>query len=230
MAEKYHRLVLFDIDGTLIHCGPTPRRVFKQALIEVFGTAGPIEQWIFDGKTDPMIVRELMEAAGVSWDNESIGRALDIYAESVARELPLETRRKVYPGVPELLSELAGRPALLGLLTGNVKKGARAKLESLKLWGHFAFGAFADDSAVRRELADVAVRRAFELTGQRFAGKQIVIIGDTEHDMRCGKHLGVRAIGVGTARSTAQELLGHGADRAFDDFSDFRAVARAIME
>lgn len=230
MAEKYQRLVLFDIDGTLVHCGPTPRRVFKQALIEVFGTAGPIDHWIFDGKTDPMIVRELMAEAGASCPDELVDKALDIYAQGITKELPGEVNKKIYPGVTDLLAELAGRPALLGLLTGNVKQGAQAKLESLKLWGHFALGAFADDSAVRRELADVAVRRAFELTGQRFAGKQIVIIGDTEHDMRCGKHLGARAIGVGTARSTAQELVEHGADRAFDDFLDFRAVARAIME
>ena len=124
------------------------------------------------------------------------------------------------------MEELAVRPALLGLLTGNVKKGARAKLESLELWGYFTLGAFADDSAVRRELADVAVRRAYELTGQRFAGRQIVIIGDTEHDIKCGKHLGARAIGVGTARSSARELLGHGADQAFEDFSDFQ-IGRA---
>lgn len=227
MAEKYQRLVLFDIDGTLVHCGPTPRRVFKQALMEVFGTAGPIGRWIFDGKTDPMIVRELMAEAGVSCTGELVNKALDIYAQGIKKELPGEANKKIYPGVINLLEGLAKQPVLLGLLTGNIQKGARAKLESLDLWKYFSIGAFADDSAVRKELADISVQRAFELTGQRFAGKRIVIIGDTEHDMKCGRHLGARAIGVGTARSTARELLGHGADRAFDDFSDSRAVARA---
>jgi phosphoglycolate phosphatase-like HAD superfamily hydrolase len=230
MADSYRRLALFDIDGTLVHCGATPRRVFRQALEQVFGTAGPIDGWVFDGKTDPRIVRELMEAAGRSWDQASINRALDIYAEAVKKELPGEPNRKVYPGVRELLEELASQPVLLGLLTGNVRKGARAKLESLGLWGHFPFGAFADDSPIRKELADVAVQRALKMTGRKFSGREIVIIGDTEHDIRCGKHLGAKSIGVGTARSTAWELLEHGADHAFADLSDHRAVIRAIMD
>lgn len=226
---NYTHLVLFDIDGTLVHCGPTPRRVFKQALMDVYGTAGPIDGWIFDGKTDPMIVRELMTAAGVPCNDELVKKALDIYAEGIKRELPRETKKKIYPGVLDLLEELTKQPVLLGLLTGNIQKGARAKLESLDLWRYFSFGAFADDSSIRRELVDIAVRNAHELTGQQFSGKQIVIIGDTEHDIRCGQHLGAKAIGVGTARSTAKELLAYGADHAFDDLSDHDQVLRAIL-
>jgi phosphoglycolate phosphatase-like HAD superfamily hydrolase len=227
---SYSHLVLFDIDGTLVHCGPTPRRVFKQALIDVFGTAGPIDSWIFDGKTDPMIVEELMTAAGKTIDRNMIFRALDIYANAVKDELPAEPKKKIYPGVKELLVELTQKPVLVGLLTGNIKRGARAKLESLDLWNYFTFGAFADDSSVRKELADIAVNRAKEVSGQDFFGKQIVIIGDTEHDMACGRHLGVKAIGVGTARSTAKELLAHGADMAFDDFSDTQKIVDTILK
>jgi len=226
----YTHLILFDIDGTLVHCGPTPRRVFKQALMEVFGTAGPIDGWIFDGKTDPMIVRELISAAGSPCTDELVKKALDIYAEGIKRELSNEPNKKIYPGVINLLEALAKQPVLLGLLTGNIQKGARAKLESLDLWRYFSFGAFADDSSVRKELADIAVQRAFEMTGQKFVGKQIVIIGDTEHDIRCGHHLEARAIGVGTARSTAKELLAYGADRAFDDLSDHNLVLGSILE
>lgn len=226
---SYTHLVLFDIDGTLVHCGPTPKRVFKQGLMEVFGTAGPIDSWIFDGKTDPMIVRELMTEAGVPCNNELVKKALDIYAEGIKRELPNETKKKIYPGVLDLLEKLAKQPVVLGLLTGNIQKGARAKLESLDLWRYFSFGAFADDSSVRKELADIAVQRAYEMTGQQFTGKQIVIIGDTEHDIKCGQHLGAKAIGVGTARSTAKELLAHGADHAFDDLSNYDQVLRAII-
>lgn len=226
---QYSHLVLFDIDGTLVHCGPTPRRVFRQALVEVFGTAGPIDSWIFDGKTDPMIVKELMGEAGVKITPEMVGQALERYSGVLSSELPAEPGKKVYPGVRELLAEMEKYPFLLGLLTGNVRSGAQAKLESLGLWAHFSFGAFADDSAVRKDLADVAVRRAFEMTGQHFTGKQIVIIGDTEHDIKCGKHLRAKSIGVGTARSSAAQLLAHGADHAFDDLSNYRAVIRAIM-
>ncbi len=118
----------------------------------------------------------------------------------------------------------------MGLLTGNIQKGARAKLESLDLWRYFSFGAFADDSSVRKELADIAVQRAYEMTGQKFSGKQIVIIGDTEHDIKCGRHLGAKTIGVGTARSTAKDLLAHGADHAFDDMFNHDQILRAILE
>jgi phosphoglycolate phosphatase len=226
----YSRLVLFDIDGTLVHCGPTPRRAFKRALIDVFGTAGPIDSWIFDGKTDPMIVRELMAEAGVACEKGMIDRALEQYVRDLREELPAEPARKIYPGVPELLGELSTRPVLLGLLTGNVRDGARTKLGSLGLWDRFALGAFADDSPVRKELADIAVQRAFEHCGQRFEGKRIVIVGDTEHDIDCGRHLNARTIGVATGRSSRDQLLAHGADAAFVDLSNTAAVSAAILD
>ena len=229
-SNKYTHLVLFDIDGTLVHCGATPRRVFKQALLEVFGTAGPIDNWIFDGKTDPMIVQELMEAAGVPCSKEMTERALTHYSSALQAELPKAPDKKIYSGVRELLVELGKHPVLLGLLTGNIKPGAKAKLEALELWKYFLFGAFANDSSLRKELADIAVQRAFELSGQKFTGKQIVIIGDTEHDIKCGRHLGVRTIGVGTGRSSGAKLLEQGADKAFEDFSDYQKVVRAILD
>ncbi|MBI5804622.1 HAD family hydrolase [candidate division TA06 bacterium] len=229
-SNKYTHLVLFDIDGTLVHCGATPRRVFKQALLEVFGTAGPIDGWIFDGKTDSMIVRELMAEAGVEHNSDMVERALNLYSSALQTELPKASDKKIYPGVRELLEELSKQPVLQGLLTGNIRPGARAKLESLGLWKYFSFGAFADDSAVRKELADIAVQRAFEISGQKFTGKQIVIVGDTEHDINCGRHLGVKTVGVGTGRSSAAKLLGHGADQAFWDFSDYQEVVRVILD
>jgi phosphoglycolate phosphatase len=229
-SNKYTHLVLFDIDGTLVHCGAAPKRVFKQALLDVFGTAGPIDGWVFDGKTDPQIVRELMDEAGVSCSREMTERALNLYSAALQTELPKATDKTIYPGVRELLEELLKHPILLGLLTGNIKPGARAKLESLDLWKYFSFGAVADDSAVRREMADIAVQRAFELAGQKFTGKQIVIIGDTEYDINCGRHLGVRTIGVGTGRSSAAKLLEHGADFAFEDFRNCREVICAILQ
>ncbi len=228
--ERYSRLVLFDIDGTLVHCGPAPRRVFKKALEETFGTAGPIDNWIFDGKTDPLIVRELMGAAGVKWDKDTIDRALALYVTGLVRELPDEQEKEVCPGVRELLDALQGRGALLGLLTGNVRAGARAKLASMDLWQCFPFGGFADDSHLRSAIADIAVRRAQELSSKFFSGKDIVIIGDTPHDVRCGRHLGARAVGVATGRSTAAELLAAGAEAAFKDLSDTEAVIRTILQ
>jgi phosphoglycolate phosphatase-like HAD superfamily hydrolase len=227
--KKDSLLVLFDIDGTLVHCGSTPRRAFGRAMEETFGTAGPIDNWIFDGKTDPLIVRELMDTAGVKWNEESVNEALDRYVNGLARELPDEPAKEVCPGVRELLDELQRREALLGLLTGNVRAGAKAKLESFDLWRYFPFGGFADDSHNRNEIAEEAVRRAEEYTGRAWSGKDIVIIGDTPHDVGCGRHLGARAIGVGTGRSTAAELLAAGAEAAFDDLSDTATVIQTII-
>ncbi len=230
MDEKRGTLVLFDIDGTLVHCGPTPRRVFKRALEQTFGTAGPIDEWIFDGKTDPLIVRELMDAAGVAYDEGLIGSALGLYVEWLARELPDEPAKRVLPGVRHLLDALAGRGALLGLLTGNVKDGARVKLESLGLWDYFPFGGFADDSHLRSEIATAAVRRAGEFAGREFSGNEIVIIGDTPHDMSCGRHLGARAVGVATGRSSPEQLVAAGAESALADFSDAERAMKAILQ
>lgn len=220
MRAKFERLVLFDIDGTLLHCGPTPRRVFKRALEQVFGTAGPIDGWIFDGKTDPLIVQELMEAAGVAWSQEQIAEALSRYVRYLEAELSNEPARKVFPGVRELLSELEARFVLLGLLTGNMRAGARVKLESLGLWDYFPCGGFADDSPLRHLIASAAVERAEQYAGRRFSGREIVIVGDTPHDMQCGRHLGARAVGVATGRSSVQQLLDAGAESAVADFSD----------
>lgn len=230
MKSTPSRLVLFDIDGTLVHCGPTPRRVFRQALIETFGTAGPIDGWIFDGKTDPLIIRELMDEAGVEWNEGQIDSALKLYVEALARELPAEPCKKVLPGVRQLLEALVERGALLGLLTGNIRDGARAKLGSVGLWDYFPFGGFADDSHLRSEIATAAVRRAGELAGREFIGKEIVIIGDTPHDMECGRHIRARAVGVATGRSTVDELMATGAESAVDDFSDIENAIRLILQ
>lgn len=230
MKSTPSRLVLFDIDGTLVHCGPTPRRVFRQALIETFGTAGPIDGWIFDGKTDPLIIRELMDEAGVEWNEGQIDSALKLYVEALARELPAEPCKKVLPGVRQLLEALVERGALLGLLTGNIRDGARAKLGSVGLWDYFPFGGFADDSHLRSEIATAAVRRAGEFAGREFIGKEIVIIGDTPHDMECGRHIRARAVGVATGRSTVDELMATGAESAVDDFSDIENAIRLILQ
>lgn len=230
MSAERARLVLFDIDGTLVHCGPTPRRAFKQALEQTFGTAGPIDGWIFDGKTDPLIVRELMDAAGVACDRGRIDSALRLYTEALARELPAEPQKKMLPGVRKLLEALVERGAQLGLLTGNVREGAMAKLNSLGLWDYFPFGGFSDDSHQRSEIATTAVRRAEEFAGSKFVGRDITIVGDTPHDMQCGRHLGARAVGVATGRSSVKELMAAGAESAVEDFSDLELAVKSIMQ
>jgi phosphoglycolate phosphatase len=137
---------------------------------------------------------------------------------------------EVLPGVEELVRALAadGR-VTLGLLTGNVAAGARIKLEPTGLWPLFEVAAYGSDSGSRPDLPAVAVARAEELTGRRFAGKEVAVIGDTPADIECGASLGVKAIAVATGRHGVEELAARHPDHLFTDFSDWSAAFAAIL-
>ena len=226
------RLLLFDIDGTLLSMEGAARRSFGRGLQTVFGTTGPIDSWRFDGKTDGQIARELMRAAGLS--DEEIDRNMPALWDAYLTELEEEMRAPdyqtlVYPGVRELLIELAQRSdVVLALLTGNVARGARLKLGSAGLADYFAFGAFGSDCEQRSGLPAVAVARAHEHCGVSFAGHDIVVIGDTPADIRCGESLGVFTVGVTTGHYDHAALAAEGADIIFEDLSDTPAVLRVL--
>lgn len=218
------KLILFDIDGTLLSTNGAARRAFERALLDVYGTAGPIDSLPFDGKTDPQIARELMSAAGLA-DAEidaNLPHLYRHYLDNMAREVAQPGHvTHVYAGVREILAALQPRTdVLVGLLTGNIAEGANLKLRSATLDHHFEFGAFGSDSERRHDLPAIAVERALQRTGAHFRGKDIVIIGDTPSDVRCGQSLGVMAVGVCTGRHTHDELMQEGADVVFDDLSD----------
>jgi phosphoglycolate phosphatase len=228
------RLILFDIDGTLLSTDGAARRAFHRGLLEVYGTAGPITNHPFDGKTDPQIARELLSLAGIA--PEIIAEGLEPLWEAYLRELVIELDKPghettVYPGVIALLDELAarGERACLGLLTGNISRGAQLKLSSAGLADRFSFGAFGSDCERRDGLPAVAVQRALQYTGRAFSGKQVVVIGDTPHDVRCGQALGVFALGVGTGRHSSAELLEAGADAALPDLSSTNTVLDLLL-
>ncbi len=226
------RLVLFDIDGTLLSAGGAGGRALRDALLEVYGETGPIGSYSMGGRTDPQIVRELLTAAGMAMDD--IEPRLDGVWDAYLRNLPREIGRaqvRALPGVPALLDRVdAGGPStVLGLLTGNVVQGARLKGEAAGLaFGRFRVGAYGSDHGQRPELPAVAARRARELTGTEYAGKEIVIIGDTPFDIACGEHLGVRTIAVATGGHTAASLAACGPDYLFHDLSDVDAGWAAI--
>jgi phosphoglycolate phosphatase-like HAD superfamily hydrolase len=226
-----HRLVLFDIDGTLLSAGGISARALAEALGEVFGTSGPMAGYDFSGKTDPLIVRELMTAAGFS--NEEIGRrmadTLALYRGRLAASLrPEHVTPK--PGVGDLLEVLAREPSVtLALLTGNLEPCARLKLAPLGVNDRFGFGAFGSDHEDRHRLPAVAVERAFVATGRRFEGKGIVVVGDSIHDVRCGRSLGVRAVAVASGKTSPETLAGESPDALLADFSDTGASLEAIL-
>jgi phosphoglycolate phosphatase len=224
------KLVLFDVDGTLISAGRAARESIVAALRSVLGWEGSSDGNDFSGKTDPQILRELvLEAVGSERFESTLGAVLDRYVEELERRLRPEAVVPK-PGVARLLARLEGEPDVtLGLLTGNIERGARLKLKPPGFNRYFSFGAFGDDSADRYSLPAIAVGRARERTGREFAGRSIVIIGDSVHDVACGRSVGARAIAVATGPTAPEKLAAERPDFLFADFSDVDAAAEAIL-
>ncbi|MBW3628551.1 MAG: HAD hydrolase-like protein [Gemmatimonadetes bacterium] len=227
------RLILFDIDGTLLTTDGVAGRAFRAALETVFGTSGPARGYSFAGKTDPQIARDLLLAAGVEEPtiDARLPQVWQHYTPVLERDIdPAAT--KVFPGVRELTAMLHEHPdAILGLLTGNLREGARIKLAAADIdFNWFQVGAFGSDHAQRRELPALAINRAEERFGRRFEGKDVVIIGDTPLDVACGEHLGVRTIAVATGTYSEDQLRECGPDYLFASLADTQAVWRAIFD
>ena len=213
------RLVLFDIDGTLMDCGPAVRGLFGGAMVEAFGTAGPIDGYDFSGRTDHEIVLALTSAAGLPPGEvlERLPRMKRLYLDRLQRLLdPAEMR--VLPAVRGLLDELASRDDVcLGLLTGNWRDGARIKLEKAGLAGYFRFGAFGDDQPDRLGLPPVALASAAELTGRTWRMSDCLIVGDSPADVACARAHDIPALAVATGRTPADELAAAGPRWLVDD-------------
>lgn len=226
------KLVLFDIDGTLLWSHGAGRRAMEATLLAVFGRTGPTG-YRYDGKTDRQIVRELMRAEG--FDDAAIDARMPEVVEGYVGRLrselaPPNARTQALRGVPELLDALAEREdRILGLLTGNVELGAALKLGAAGIdVGRFPVGAFGSDHEVRDMLPAIAQRRARERVGHDLPGEALVIIGDTPNDIACGRGVCARAIAVATGHYTTEQLAEHAPAAIFADLSDTAAVLAAI--
>lgn len=227
------RVVLFDIDGTILRSGGVGRMAMERALTQVFGWSGSGE-YHYDGKTDKQIVRELMRLEGLTDEDidAQMTPLLEAYISGLHAELDSGKRGvHVYSGVREILDELEReKSVVLGLLTGNIEPGARAKLGAAGIdIGRFKVNAFGSDHEHRPELPAVAQRRARELLGADIKGNRLIVIGDTPADIRCGESIGARAIGVATGRYSVDELSQHGAYAVFETLADTDAVMQRIM-
>ncbi len=228
------KLVLFDIDGTLLWTDGAGRSAIRTALLAEMGSTGPIEGFRFDGKTDPQIVHELLRAFGNphAESGAHVQAVCDRYVEMLEGELASGKRTPhVFPGVWELLDLIERRDdVVLGLLTGNLAAGARLKLASVGMeFDRFRVGAFGSDAAERGELPAIAAARAAELVGEAPTGEDIVIIGDTPADVTCGVGVGARAIAVATGSYGVAELAAAGAYAVFEDLLDTEGVLEAIL-
>ncbi len=224
------RLILFDIDGTLAEGGPA-KEAFCVAMEATFGTAGAIDTHSFAGKTDPQIARELLAASGFV-DAEIDHRfpmLWDGYVQELEDRIAADPMR-LLPGVGPLVEALeAEADVALGLVTGNIARGARLKLGSVGLDGRFHVGGYGSDHEERQHLPGFALTRALETWGVDFPGDSVFVVGDTPRDVQCGKHHGTRTVAVATGHFDEEQLEATGADVVLEDFSEIRDVLEILL-
>lgn len=222
-------LLLWDIDGTLIASGGAGMRALERALRSAFGIDGSLADIDFAGRTDTWIMRAVFRKFALSETAENFARFFDAYVATLPSEL-VNPQARVLPGVREILAAASSHGGFAqGLLTGNMRRGAEVKLAHHGLWDRFAFGAFGDDSEHRNELGPHAVRRALERHGVNFAADDVWVIGDTPHDIACGKIIGARTLAVGTGGATVEQLRAHAPTAVVEDLADTAAVL-AVLE
>jgi phosphoglycolate phosphatase len=226
MLEK--RLLLWDIDGTLVNTGAAGQHALVRATIERFGGNGDLDGVEIAGRTDTAIAYQILEKYGAPVSDEAASAFLNLYLDLLVEELP-RRKGRVLPGVRALVENSSRQEhTTLGLLTGNLRRGAQLKLEYYQLWQFFPFGAFADDHHDRNALGPCALGRALTQTAIDFSPDRVDVIGDTGHDIACGKVFGARTIAVATGSWSRERLAEQKPDFLFDDLSNVDEVKRIL--
>ena len=209
----FSRLVLFDIDGTLIHSGRAGVRGMNAAFLRLYGVTGALDQVTLAGRTDRAIVSDVLRGFGHVPTDAAVGALRDAYIEHLAVELSKPVPgAEVLPGVVAVLDALEARDDVaVGLLTGNFERGAALKLGHFQLWSRFAFGAFGDEHVNRRDLVPIARAHA-ERAGAAVPASRVVVIGDTPADEDCACAHGARSVGVATGPFSREQLTSAEAD------------------
>lgn len=221
------RLVLFDIDGTLVDVRGAGLGALRRAAADLHGDGCP--ELDLRGATDRGLARDILGAYGVEPSEEALCCFFDAYLAHLEASLGRDDfDGEVLPGVRELLDSLRAAGATLGLLTGNIAAGAAAKMARFGLSAYFRFGAYGDDHHDRNELGPIAMRRALEAHGRMFTAAETVVVGDTPRDVDCGKALGALTLCVATGAFGADELRAAGADVVVESFADRGAVLTAF--
>lgn len=224
------RLLLFDIDGTLLLSGGAGKRALNRTFEELFGVAGAFTGIPVAGRTDLLILDDALERAGITADTDARTRFLARYCEHFEREILQPGPRKgLMPGVRELLDRLKRTPGVAcALVTGNIARAARIKLAHFGLQPYFACGAYGDDAPRRDDLVPIAVRRARQAGVEVDSSREAVVIGDTPLDVQCAAAAGARAVCVATGPFTEAELRQAGADAVLPDLTDPEGFLAAV--
>tara|TARA_Y100000588_G_C14226096_1_gene913185 strand:- start:164 stop:865 length:702 start_codon:yes stop_codon:yes gene_type:complete len=224
------KLVLFDIDGTLLMSGGGGKRALNRAFLKSFGVSEAFEGIPVAGRTDHLILEDAVSRAGVSVTTDLRADFYSCYFNFLKEEILKPGPRKgLMPGVKELLNRLdVSQNIVLGLLTGNFFEAAKIKLTYFDLWHYFICGAYGDDGIQRRELVPVALKRARDLGKEIQSVAQVIIVGDTPLDIECAKSTGALSIAVATGYFSTSELKSHGADHVMTDLQDSDAFIKII--
>jgi phosphoglycolate phosphatase-like HAD superfamily hydrolase len=222
-------VLLFDIDGTLIHAGGSGLRALKIAFAETFDRAPPA-QIDTAGRTDRGIARDMFSRQSIEDSFHNWSRFRESYLRHLADQMP-RRRGRVLPGVAWLLDQLAGRPDVAtGLLTGNVAEGARIKLEHFGLNHHFAFGGFGEHHPERNAVAEEALRAAHRALNGAVCPERVWVIGDTALDIACARHINAHAVAVATGLQARSELAAAAPDLLLDDLRSAAQLLRRLDE
>ncbi len=223
------RLVLFDIDGTLVHTGHAGTQAFAKTFATEFNFHHGTEKIKFAGRTDVSLVREFFKIHGQPETPEHFAQFFERYVFWLDHILA-HSEGKICHGVPKFIADLLAlpNPPTLGLLTGNIRLGAELKLRRYGLWEFFYFGAFADDHEDRNHIAVAALERGRRVLEKNLQPQEIIVVGDTPFDIRCGKFIGAKVLAVATGGATLDELKKCQPDWAVKDLTQISA--REIIE
>jgi phosphoglycolate phosphatase len=225
------KLVLFDIDGTLVLTGGAGLRAMNRACATLTDRPDALAGIPVAGRTDRSILADVLARLGHELDDAHLAQLRERYVASLVEEIHQPGRgvKAVMPGIRDLLDALHGRDdVFLGLLTGNFEAGARIKLEHFDLWKYFRCGAYGDDAADRNALVPFALERARQCGLPELLPEHILVVGDTPHDVACARAVGAVPVGVATGSFTVDDLRSAGADHVFQDLSDTQAFLRIV--
>src|SRR4051812_47210402 len=218
------RLILFDIDGTLIRTGGAGVKAFAEVFRVEFGAVDGFEKLKFAGRTDISLVREFFGYHNIAPSPENFERFFKEYLTSLERIIN-DSQTEICQGVTELIAAIqhVPRPPLLGLLTGNIRAGAKIKLQRVSLWDTFLTGAFADDNEHRDKIAAIARERGEQCLSGKLRDGEVLVIGDTPLDIQCARAINARVLAVATGGATLEALQSHRPDWAVTDLSQVDA-------
>lgn len=225
------RIILFDIDGTLLLTGGAGKLAFDRVFSELYQIEGAWQNIVPDGRTDPCLIAELFERnlnrrAG----SEEYKKVEEAYSRFMAETLHQAPRFRLMPGVEELLNRLHERKAgTLGLATGNFETTAYLKLERAGIREFFQFGGFGSDHRDRLILTRLAVQRGMQAWGGTVEPEEIFLVGDTIHDIRCGKVLGLTTVAVATGSTPKEVLASHRPDFLLDSLQPLEEIYNLFL-